>query len=294
MQFRQRQNSTNLRTRVILLVLMAGLAGCAHQIAGGLSVNAMRFSPPGEAINTEVAACRDSLAESMRGKGPALDPAQIRLLNWNIQKNQARNWQDDYHSYVAETDLILIQEIALRDDSASDLLQTRFLSFTPGYRRAGEVTGVMTLSSIEPLTRCSFVNFEPVLKTPKTTNITEFALHATDETLVVVNLHAVNFSLGLGAFRRQFEQIGRALREHSGPIILSGDFNTWRKKRLMIVAELADALQLTAVEFDNDLRKRAFGNYLDHIYIRGLSAVESATRAVETSDHNPMSVFLSM
>ena len=294
MQYQQRQRSTHLRAHVMLLALLTSLAGCAHQIVDNLNADSMRFSSAGEEMNTDVASCRESLATSTRGNGPALDPASISLLNWNIQKNRAKNWQDDYTPYVAETDLILIQEIALREDSATDLLQTRFMSFTPGYRRSGEVSGVMTLSSVQPLTQCSFINLEPLLKTPKTTNITEFALDATDETLVVVNLHAVNFSLGLGEFRKQFEQIGRALREHTGPIILSGDFNTWRKRRLEIVDELADALELTAVEFADDLRKRAFGNALDHIYIRGLSAQDSATRAVGTSDHNPMSVFLSL
>ena len=75
---------------------------------------------------------------------------------------------------------------------------------------------------------------------------------------------------------------------------MSGDFNTWRKKRIQIVEELAAKLNLSAVEFDDDQRKQAFGNYLDHIYVRGLSTLESATRSVETSDHNPMSVTLSM
>ena len=289
-----RHKSTRLRSRATILAVIAGLAGCAHQIVDDLQDQSAQFSSPGATMRTDVASCRDSLAGSPRGDGPALDPEHIRLINWNIQKNRARNWRDDYAPYVATTDLILIQEMSLREDSATDLLQSKYLSFTPGYRRPGEVTGVMTLSNIRPLTQCSFINLEPVLKTPKTTNITEFALQATEQTLVVVNLHAVNFSLGLGAFRKQFDQIASTLREHTGPIIVSGDFNTWRKKRLEIVDELAESLGLLAVEFDDDLRKQAFGNYLDHIYIRGLSARKSATRAVDTSDHNPMSVFLSM
>lgn len=58
--------------------------------------------------------------------------------------------------------------------------------------------------------------------------------------------------------------------------------------------EPAATLGLAPVAFDQDRRERAFGNYLDHIYIRGLSALHSATRAVTTSDHNPTSVMLSM
>ena len=290
----KRQISTNLRARVTLLLAIAGLAGCAHQIVDDLNEDSARISNSGESMRTNVSSCRDSLANTAETEGQQLNPQDIRLLNWNIQKNRAHNWRADYRDYIARTDLVLIQEMSLREDTATDLMTSKFLSFTPGYRKSGEVTGVMTLSNIEPLTQCSFINLEPLLKTPKTTNITQFALGATDETLVVVNLHAINFSLGLRAFRSQFDQIRKVLRDHSGPLIVSGDFNTWRKKRIEIVEDLAVSLGLNAVEFEDDQRKQAFGNFLDHIYIRGLSTMESATGAVETSDHNPMSVILSM
>ena len=51
---------------------------------------------------------------------------------------------------------------------------------------------------------------------------------------------------------------------------------------------------LTAVEFENDHRVRFLGQTLDHIYVRGLSAVDAETRPVTTSDHNPMSATLAM
>ena len=73
----------------------------------------------------------------------------------------------------------------------------------------------------------------------KATSITEYALSATEQTLVVVNIHAVNFSMGTGAYRQQFEQVREVLRDHDGPIILSGDFNTWRRKREQVVEDVA-------------------------------------------------------
>ena len=292
MQSQHRQYSTNLRSRVTLLLVAATLAGCAHQIVEDLSQESVRYSSTGAVMQTRVSACRDSLARPAKTDSSELDRNDIRVFNWNIQKNRAINWREDYASYTDEMDLVLIQEVSLRHDSASDLRLDKHISFTPGYRRQGEVTGVLTLSNIEPLTQCSFINLEPIIKTPKTTNVTQFALSATDETLIVVNLHAVNFSWGLGAFSKQFDEIVKTLRDHSGPIIVSGDFNTWRKKRVQIVEQMAESLGLTPVEFIDDHRKRAFGNYLDHIYVRGLSALESATRAVSTSDHNPMSVTL--
>ena len=101
-------------------------------------------------------------------------------------------------------------------------------------------------------------------------------------------------SFGTAAFEKQFDEIRHVLESHDGPIILSGDLNTWRDKRTQIVADLADSLQLVAVAFDNDQRTRFFGSPLDHIYVRGLRALESRTAIVDTSDHNPMSAILGM
>jgi endonuclease/exonuclease/phosphatase (EEP) superfamily protein YafD len=152
----------------------------------------------------------------------------------------------------------------------------------------------MTLSGIKPLTQCSFVHSEPWLRTPKATSVTQYGLTDTDQTLVVINVHAVNFSFGTGAYEKQFEQIRQVLENHDGPIILSGDLNTWRAKRVKIIEELATSLELTAVAFENDNRVQVFGNTLDHIYIRGLHALDANTVIVDTSDHNPMTAVFGM
>jgi endonuclease/exonuclease/phosphatase (EEP) superfamily protein YafD len=47
------------------------------------------------------------------------------------------------------------------------------------------------------------------------------------------------------------------------------------------------------VEFDDDERKRVFGKPLDHVYVRGLDVRSATTHAIDTSDHNPMRVWLS-
>jgi endonuclease/exonuclease/phosphatase (EEP) superfamily protein YafD len=230
------------------------------------------------------------------GTKPAgeLDAASIRVLSWNVQKNSRPNWQRDFESLSNERDLVLVQEASLREDSVGTMDSSRFWSFAAGYTRSGAITGVLTMSSARPMAQCSFVSYEPVLRTPKATSITQYGLTATDETLLVVNIHAVNFSMGLGAFQDQFDQVRDVLETHDGPIILSGDFNTWRKKRTEFVDTLAFELDLAALEFAEDHRVTRFGRHLDHIYVRGLSSVESTTAVVESSDHNPMSVTLRM
>jgi len=211
-----------------------------------------------------------------------------------VRKTRAPRWRDDFDAYENGADLVLFQEASIREETIAEMDSSRHWSFAPGYSKRGEITGVMTLSGVKPLTQCSFMHAEPWLRTPKATSITEYGLTDTDQTLVVANVHAVNFSWGTGAFEQQFEEIRQVLENHDGPIILSGDMNTWRAKRTQIVSDLASSLELIAIEFERDHRVRFFGSALDHIYVRGLQTLDAGTSVVDTSDHNPMTAVLGM
>ncbi len=244
--------------------------------------------------DTDVTSCRDSLSSPKDAGKASLDATNIRLVNWNIRKQLDPESDLDLRYLSNEKDLVLLQEASLRAATINAVDATKHWSFAPGYRTPGAVSGVLTLSSIAPLTQCSFATPEPVLRSPKATSVTEYGLTSTEQTLVVVNIHAVNFSTGLKAFRSQFEQVSRALRDHRGPVIFSGDLNTWRKKRMRIVEDFAASLGLESIRFGDDHRVKMFGNVLDHIYTRGLSTVYTSTEAVRTSDHNPMLATFSM
>jgi endonuclease/exonuclease/phosphatase (EEP) superfamily protein YafD len=243
----------------------------------------------------DIDACRISLRQrDARGLLGELDSNNIRIVNWNVQKTRKPGWQRDYDAFTSDKELVLIQEASLREDTINKLDSSKHWAFAPGYGTDGEISGVLNLSTIKPMTQCSFVTLEPVIRKPKATSITQYGMSATDETLVVVNMHAVNFSLGLGAFREQFERIAAVLAEHRGPLILSGDFNTWRLRRQQIVGSVVKELGLRPLVFEIDHRVQVLGRTIDHIYVRGLSTVATATNAVTTSDHNPMSATLTM
>jgi len=150
----------------------------------------------------------------------------------------------------------------------------------------------MTVSAAQPLTQCTLVSREPWLRSPKVTMVSEYALTDTNETLLVVNVHSVNFTFGVRDFTRQIKEIEKVITEHHGPVLLSGDFNTWRFRRTAIVQQVAESLGLEKLDFDIDHRKRVFGQALDHIYVRGFEVMQATTSQVRTSDHNPMSVRL--
>ena len=286
---------TERATRVFSFIVSGLLlSSCAHQYVEQLSqvsANSMIHHVP---TANGIEECRELMAADITSSGAELDSTNIRLLNWNIQKQRNTDAADDLNALALDKDLVLIQEASLREEIINGVDSSKHWSFAPGYLLDGEVTGVMTLSTIKPLTQCSFVTLEPLLRTPKATSITEYALSETDMTLAVVNMHVVNFSLGLKAFREQIENVHHVLKSHNGPVILSGDFNTWRRQRMLILEQMTEDLGLSAVDFGDDNRVRLMGNLLDHLYVRGLSATDATTEVVNTSDHNPMSAILAM
>ena len=213
---------------------------------------------------------------------------QFSLAVWNAQKGRNESWRGDLEALTDQFDFVLLQEFA----NTANWANAPYWSFAPGFRVGSTSTGVATLSRRQPLVRCEFVNHEPWLRSPKATNITQFALQH-DTSLVLVNLHAINFSIGLVQFRRQISEAIQAVAAHDGPLIFAGDFNTWRAGRVRVMHEMLSQLGLEPVQFADDQRSRVFGQHLDHLYIRGLDVINATTRAVSTSDHNPMLAILS-
>ncbi len=65
---------------------------------------------------------------------------------------------------------------------------------------------------------------EPILRLPKSALVTVYPLPDA-RLLMVVNIHAVNFSLGVDVYSKQLLPIGDQIAHHSGPVIMAGDFN---------------------------------------------------------------------
>jgi endonuclease/exonuclease/phosphatase (EEP) superfamily protein YafD len=243
-------------------------------------------------VHTSPLACSNQLAGDDRAAHRELDSDSIRLVNWNVQRGGDLRWTTDLAKLEADPDLVVLQEFPLKSNAWGVPTADQYHSFSPGYRTRRSMTGVMTVSAAKPLTQCNFVSIEPWLRSPKATVITEYGLTNTDQTLLVVNIHAVNFTFGTHEFSKQFQQAFSVLNNHAGPILMSGDFNTWHWRRSEVLKEMTDSLGLEMLDYDEDHRKRFLGQPLDHIYVRGLEVLEATTLQVNSSDHNPMSVHL--
>ncbi len=241
--------------------------------------------------SAEAQRCASALGGSLSGQESHLDTS-VSVLSWNIQKASNTGWQDDLAQLAGDIHLAFIQEAAVEAAIAQTIPAPLYQAFAAGYTTDDIETGVLTLSTSTPSLHCNLTAWEPWLGTPKATSITEHPIRDRSERLLAVNMHAVNFAVGLDEFRAQIHAIGAVLDNHTGPIIVAGDLNTWSEGRQALVDAFMSEHGLLAVEFAPDLRTTAFGRALDHIYVRGLSPAEARVVPVSSSDHNPLLVRL--
>lgn len=237
----------------------------------------------------------ENIVSGMRGKESVgrrgLDPESISVLNWNIYKGRNEEWAADFTQYIHDHDVVTVQEAHLGDNLRSMLNREHsYWTMNAAFYLQDKATGVMTASRVRPVYSCGQQTVEPLIRLPKTSLISYYPLDGLKETLLVANIHGINFSLGLGAYREQIEKLYHEIEKHKGPVVLAGDFNTWSDGRLAVVNNLARRLSLESLEYSSHNRTRIFGNVLDHVFYRGLDPVEKEAWHVASSDHNPMRV----
>jgi len=235
------------------------------------------------------------LRDAIGVAGAGLDPQGFRVTTWNIHKEADYGWEQDLARLAGVDDVILIQEAALLP-SLSTLLSGAGLRWVmaSSFLYDTQDIGVITASRVSPVASCIQRAVEPYLGIPKSAVISWLPLAGSAQTVAVINIHAINFDLALAGYRAQLAALANVLAQHNGPIIFAGDFNTWSDAREATVADVISPLGLYEVRLPSDQRSVFFGRHLDHIYIRGLNYAEARAIAVRSSDHNPVTVILSI
>jgi len=280
--------SARMRACVVAAVALI-VAGCVTITAEPRAV----LQASDGTVQVQTLACGRSVSIAARNRDAAstagLDPARVRIVTWNIHKQSDRGWQQDLQRFAADNDVLLLQETSL-DSALQQMIADAGMRWVMASSFIyGDIdTGVLTASRVAPLASCTQRIVEPLLRLPKSAVISWFPLRAEQATLAVVNMHAINFSLSLGAYRAQFDAVVDALADHTGPIVFAGDLNTWTTERIAVIDAAARRLGCTEIAFTDDRRRLFLGHQLDHIYTRGLDVVESSAIAVESSDHNPV------
>jgi len=279
--------------------LCVACVACALPLAGCLSIptqpRALLVRDDGS-VRVQTLQCSRSVEATLvptAERPQGLDPDGIRLVTWNIHKQSDPGWQRDLRRFANRSDLVLLQETVL-DPSLRAVIDDEGMRFVmaSSFLASNVDIGVLTASRVAPVANCTQRFVEPLLRIPKSAVISWFPLQGEAQTLAVVNLHAINFSLSLGTYRAQIDAIADALAGHSGPLVVAGDFNTWTDERAAAVRTLAARLDLTEVRFAHDHRSHFFGHELDHIYVRSLAPLATSTAEVRSSDHNPVAATL--
>ena len=108
------------------------------------------------------------------------------------------------------------------------------------------------------------------------------------QALLLVNVHLINFEINPTSYEEQLRTLMQLISQHQGPLVLSGDFNSWNGYRAQIIRKVINEFGLEEVSFEQDHRLRFLGNPLDHIFVRGLNVLNATTEPTESSDHAPL------
>ena len=220
-----------------------------------------------------------------------LDPNNISLLNWNIYKGQRSDWHKDLETFIEEKDIITIQEAHLSTKLKSVLSNSNYQwTLNTAFHLNDKPAGVMTASRIPAIETCGLRHKEPLIRTHKTTLVSYYPIEGINESLLVANIHSINFTWGISAYKKQINHLFEIISEHDGPIMLAGDFNTWSDSRMTVITDLVTSAQLTSLNYATHNRTKIFGNAIDHIFFRGLEAISHHSWDVTSSDHNPTRV----
>ncbi|WP_019615894.1 endonuclease/exonuclease/phosphatase family protein [Psychromonas ossibalaenae] len=233
--------------------------------------------------------------ELSRVRQPADNAAKLSfpftLLNWNIYKQQNKNWRAKLLEWSAKADLLTLQEVKYSQPLKNFSLNNQFFYLhNYAFKYAGFIYGVNTLSKFPAMQVCATRYSEPWIIVPKTGLAAAYPLQNSSQTLLVINLHGVNFTFTSQPLKNQLQPYLSLIKQHNGPILFSGDFNTWTDARLESVELALIKSGFKETLFKKDLRISVFGLPLDHVYYRGLKIIDSQSIATNASDHSPQLV----
>ncbi len=236
---------------------------------------------------------------------------RLTLLTWKMQKLRDPKIARDLSNLIGQQkpDLVFLQEVKI-DQLKLDNMGGHFAKAWSYPWPGGPTTGVLTLSKSSPNSVQSVQTEwrEFFVTAPKVSLITEHPLPK-GETLLAVNVHLLNFEPWEPfMLRAQLRDLGLVMAQHDGPIIMAGDFNTWSDARLELVDNLARTLGLEEVtgfrrgrktgDLDLGLLNWVFGVDqelpLDRVYSRGFAAVSAQVLPINSSDHRPVLVTLTL
>lgn len=232
-----------------------------------------------------------ALSEPLLTTNNSVLPTTFSLLNWNIYKQQNTQWLAQLTKWAKQANLLTLQE-AKYEPALKLFLQQQKLSSLQNiafeYQQINY--GVNTLSSATALQVCGTRYTEPWSRIPKSAIASTYQIAGSTNLLLVVNIHGVNFTLTSTPLAEQLTPFIALIKDHKGPAIVTGDFNTWSEARTSVVDQALTELGLNEVTFTTDNRLKIFNTPLDHVFYKGLAVTNARSIPTNASDHTPQLV----
>lgn len=218
----------------------------------------------------------------------ALPADKLKLLLWNVHKHTHENWAHDFAEMGDKADIYLLQEVASSSPQNPTLAASRGKEWNiaNSYETKDFTTGVATGSTARALQARPARSpvYEPILRTPKASLVSHYAIEGRNDSLLVVNVHAINFTR-LWKFRAQINSLLPLLDNHRGPIVVAGDLNTWSPGRIKYLQEVLAKHGMT------EAKPRVAPGFLhlDRVFTRGMKRkYGEPLHHVNSSDHKPL------
>ncbi|NPA81518.1 MAG: endonuclease/exonuclease/phosphatase family protein [Epsilonproteobacteria bacterium] len=217
----------------------------------------------------------------------------IGVLVWNVYKqNDKPHWQNEFKKimFLHHPDIIMLQESVANFHIDPIGYHYYGYLFFPNFSYKHRYFGLLNASRSKIVDFKSYFSKhrEPILKTPKMILATKYLLN-NFQILLVVNVHLINF-VRTDKFAYQLKQIEEVCKNHKGPMIVAGDFNTWNKKRVDLLAQITTDLGLKKVNFPTDGEKKSLLKQpLDYIFYKELQLKDKRVlEFCQSSDHKPL------
>ncbi|MCE0493715.1 endonuclease/exonuclease/phosphatase family protein [Vibrio salinus] len=215
----------------------------------------------------------------------------LQVLVWNLHKQTGRDWRNELSQYSLHSQIVLLQEVKLTMAFKRYIKEAHWhANHVDAFTIFNNSAGVLSAGKSPVESVSGYRIPEPVFRLPKSSSIARYQL-SNGQILTAVNVHLINFTLGMKAYRKQMSTLITDLRDDNGPMIFAGDFNTWSRKRQEMIALMMMDLGLSEVTYANDMRRHFLNRLpLDHVYYRGLDLKKAEVLTTTASDHNPIRV----